>query len=76
MMSRTIGLITIGFGLLYHAWRLLSVPLAVNAPERTIELYKQFGAEGVAHGAASLGAAAIALGLYFTLRIFGRRRRR
>jgi hypothetical protein len=54
-MVNRLGMVTAGFLLLFYAWRLHTVPLASNAPERTAAVYKYLGQEGQAAVAAGLG---------------------
>jgi hypothetical protein len=54
-MVNRLGMVIAGFPLLFYAWRLYTIPLASNAPERTADLYKYLGQEGQAAVAAGLG---------------------
>jgi hypothetical protein len=54
-MVNRFGMVIAGFLLLFYAWRLHTIPLASNAPERTADLYKYLGQDGQAAVAAGLG---------------------
>ena len=61
MVSR-LGLIIVGFGLLFYAWQLYTVPLP-GAPERTAPMYQYLGQEGQAAVAAGAGLLFLILGV-------------
>jgi hypothetical protein len=62
-MVGRLGLIIVGFGLLFYAWQLYTVPLPLGAPERTAPMYQYLGQEGQAAVAAGAGLLFLILGV-------------
>jgi hypothetical protein len=75
-MVRRLGLVIVGLGMLFYAWRLYAVPLPADAPERTAALYKYLGQEGQAAAGAILGLIFVVVGLILVRNAIRQLRRR
>jgi hypothetical protein len=62
-MVTRLGVMICGFGMLFYAWRLYTIPLALEAPERHAALYQYLGQEGQAATAAIVGLFLLVVGV-------------
>ena len=73
---KLLALVCVGVGLVFYGLSFSGAPLADNAPERTGELFKQFGQHGLMNGSIGIGVVVMALGAWGIVRELRRGRNR